>query len=73
MIVLYQGPTSNSWAGAVANTTPPGETSHSKTLLSTKPQLIPGMSLSDCICCSWRDSMRPAGMISDDVKLYGGM
>lgn len=36
-------------------------TSHSKTLLSTKPQLIPGISLSDCICCSWRASMRPAG------------
>lgn len=39
-------------------------TSHSKTLLSTRPQLIPGISLSDCICWSWRDSMRPAGEVA---------
>jgi hypothetical protein len=45
-------------------------TSHSKTLLSTRPQLIPGMSLSDCICCSWRDSMRPAGDVAI-VEGYG--
>ena len=29
-------------------------TSHSSTLLSTSPQLIPGMSLSLCICFNWR-------------------
>lgn len=39
-------------------------TSHSKTLLSTSPQLIPGMSLSDCMCWSWRESIRPAGEVA---------
>ncbi len=29
-------------------------TSHSKMLLPTRPQLMPGMSLSVCICLSWR-------------------
>lgn len=29
-------------------------TSHSKTLLSMRPQLMPGMSLSLCISLSWR-------------------
>lgn len=31
-------------------------TSHSNTLLSAKPQLMPEMLLSFCICLSWRDS-----------------
>lgn len=36
-------------------------TSHSKMLLSfTRPQDIPGMSLSDCICFSCRLSRAPA-------------
>lgn len=40
-------------------------TSHSKTLLSTSPQLIPGiLSLSDCICCNCRESIRPAGVVA---------
>jgi len=29
-------------------------TSHSKMLFPTSPQLMPGMSLSLCICLSWR-------------------
>lgn len=29
-------------------------TSHSNTELPTSPQLIPGMSLSVCICLNWR-------------------
>lgn len=34
-------------------------TSHSKTLLSIRPTLMPGISLSVCMCFSWRPS-RPA-------------
>lgn len=33
-------------------------TSQSNTLLLTRPQLMPGMSLSDCICLNWRPSRR---------------
>lgn len=53
-------------------------TSHSKTLLPTNPQLIPGMSLSVCICLNWRVRMMealdcdpPAGeaMLSDVLVL----
>lgn len=44
-------------------------TSHSKTLLSTSPQLIPGiLSLSDCICWNWRVSMRPAGEVAISIE-----
>ena len=34
--------------------------SQSKTLSPVKPQLIPGMSLSVCICLNWRPSNSPA-------------
>lgn len=48
-------------------------TSHSNTLLSTRPQLIPGMSLSFCICFSCRDN-RPAAADDEDILLcvYNG-
>ena len=39
-------------------------TSHSKMLLSARPQLIPGMSLSVCICLSWRVSSPPAAVVA---------
>lgn len=35
-------------------------TSHSKTLFPTRPQLIPGISLSVCICLNWRVRMMAA-------------
>jgi hypothetical protein len=35
-------------------------TSHSKTLSSTSPQLIPGRSFACCICLSWRASSAAA-------------
>lgn len=37
-------------------------TSHSMILLSTRPQLIPGISLSPCICLSWRLSSPAAAV-----------
>ena len=45
-------------------------TSHSMTLLSTRPQLIPGMSLSDCICLSCRPR-RPAAAVLAMVEEGG--
>src|SRR5271163_3775373 len=49
-------------------------TSHSK-MLSATPQLIPGISLSDCICLSCRASRPPAAEVAmmerADIKRVG--
>lgn len=42
-------------------------TSHSRTLLSTRPQLIPGISLSDCICLS----CRPRRLAAAELAMLG--
>lgn len=62
-------PSSRSFARCIAHSPPyrlswsslsMSMTSHSKILLSTRPQLIPGMSLSVCICLNCLPSRRAA-------------